>query len=64
MIDFGCGYGRVTRWLPTVLSPEKVTACDVQRRRGAMVRRGVRGGPLVAESNIVDTRYGTYDVVI
>lgn len=28
-IDYGCGYGRVTRWLPSVLEPEKIIACDI-----------------------------------
>ena len=30
-LDFGCGYGRVTRHLVRDLSPSAVTACDVDR---------------------------------
>jgi len=30
-IDFGCGYGRVTRWMPSVLPASGITACDVNR---------------------------------
>jgi SAM-dependent methyltransferase len=63
VIDFGCGYGRVTRWLPTVLSPDKVTACDVQAEgvRWCAAEFGVR--PLVGQPNIADTHFDTYDVL-
>jgi SAM-dependent methyltransferase len=63
VIDFGCGYGRVTRWLPTVLAPDKVTACDVQAEgvRWCAAEFGVR--PLVGHPNITGTRFDTYDVL-
>jgi SAM-dependent methyltransferase len=63
VIDFGCGYGRVTRWLPTVLPPDKVTACDVQAEgvRWCAAEFGVR--PLVGRPNITDTGFDRYDVL-
>jgi SAM-dependent methyltransferase len=63
VIDFGCGYGRVTRWLATAMSPDKVTACDVQAEavRWCATEFGVR--PLVAQPNITDTRFETYEVL-
>jgi SAM-dependent methyltransferase len=61
-IDFGCGYGRVTRWLPTVISPTSVTACDVQKEAVAWCASEFRVRPLVAKPDIMQTRFESYDL--
>lgn len=61
VIDFGCGYGRVTRWLPTVMPADKVTACDVQEEAVQWCAREFGVRPLIAAGNIVDTQFNTYD---
>ena len=63
-LDFGCGYGRVTRWLADKLSPERVTAADVdpQAARFCAHEFGVR--PLVIGRNPTRLRFGEqYDLV-
>jgi SAM-dependent methyltransferase len=64
MIDFGCGYGRVTRWFTTVLAPERITACDVQMEPVRFCERefGVRG--LIAKPEIHGTAFKTYDLLV
>lgn len=62
-IDFGCGYGRVTRWLPEVLSPQKITACDVKPQAVRWCERefGVRG--LIGCEKIQETSFEQYDAL-
>jgi SAM-dependent methyltransferase len=62
-IDFGCGYGRVTRWLPTVIPADRVTAFDVNPKAVRWCERefGVRG--LVGRPEIAGTPFGKYDAL-
>lgn len=60
-IDFGCGYGRVTRWLPTVLPPDQITACDVTRPCVRWCERAFGVNGLVAKPEIRGTAFGSYD---
>lgn len=63
VIDFGCGYGRITRWLATVMAAGNVTACDVQEEAVRWCERefGVCG--LVACADIAPTPFGHYDLL-
>lgn len=60
-IDFGCGYGRVTRWLPSVLPKSAITACDVNREavRWCEKEFGVNG--LTVKGDLSATQLGHYD---
>lgn len=43
LLDFGCGHGRVTRFLARALGPERVVAAEIDETAGEFVRRfGVR----------------------
>jgi SAM-dependent methyltransferase len=63
-IDFGCGYGRLTRWLPAVIAPHNVTACDIQEEAVRWCERefGVRG--LMAHPDIEPSAFGSYDLLL
>jgi SAM-dependent methyltransferase len=63
VIDFACGYGRVTRWLPTVMPAARVTACDIQKEAVAWcaAEYGVR--PLLADPELVATAFARYDLL-
>ena len=64
VIDFGCGYGRFTRWLPTVLPPAYITACDIQKEAVLWCAKEFSVRPLLADRNVLGTEFETYDLLI
>lgn len=64
VIDFGCGYGRFTRWLPTVLPPRKITACDIEKEAVMWCAKEFGVRPLLADRNVLGTKFETYDLLI
>lgn len=56
VMDFGCGYGRIIRWFPVMLPPERIYACDVNGRAVAWCSSefGVTGVNLTSEFTVPD----------
>lgn len=63
LIDFGCGYGRVTRWFPTVMDPRRVTACDVTSKAVYWCAREFGIKSLLARPEIEGTAFARYDAL-
>jgi SAM-dependent methyltransferase len=62
-LDFGCGYGRVLRFLCERVPPERVWACDVERRGVDFCRSefGVHG--TYSSTDLEHLSLGTFDFV-
>jgi SAM-dependent methyltransferase len=63
-LDFACGYGRVTRWLASVLGPSRVTAADVDRQAIRFCARELGVRPLAAHAESSRTVFPEpYDLI-
>jgi len=62
-LDFGCGHGRVLRFLQQRIPPQKITACDVEAEgvRFCAAEFGVK--PLISSWKVGEIRLGKYDLV-
>jgi SAM-dependent methyltransferase len=62
-LDMPCGYGRVLRMLAQEVAPQRITACDVNRRaiRFCATEFGVT--PLRSTPGLDHLRLGTYDLI-
>ena len=62
-LDFGCGHGRVLRFLQQRIPPSQITACDVDEGgvRFCAAEFGVR--PLVSNWDLRKVRLGRYDLI-
>jgi SAM-dependent methyltransferase len=63
-LDFACGYGRVLRWLQTRITPERITACDVDRQAIRFCAREFDVKPLLSHSDFHRINFPeTYDLI-
>ena len=62
-LDFGCGYGRVLRFLLERVPPERVTASDVIAEGAEFCRSEFGVTALRSASELASVRLGTFDFV-
>jgi SAM-dependent methyltransferase len=62
-LDFGCGYGRVLRFLLERVPPERVTASDVIAEGVEFCRSEFRVTPLHSRPELTSVRLGRFDFV-
>jgi SAM-dependent methyltransferase len=62
-LDFGCGHGRVLRFLQQKISPQKITACDVDADGVRFCAAEFGVNPLVSSWHAPQIRLGKYDLV-
>jgi SAM-dependent methyltransferase len=63
VLDFGCGYGRVLRFLAQRTSAGAVTACDVDARAVAFSAQEFRARPLRADPDIGSVHFEEYELI-
>lgn len=64
ILDFGCGAGRVTRWLRAAFPEAIIHACDIREQDLEFVRRGCRATTWVSGIDVdALTPLGSYDVI-
>lgn len=63
VLDLGCGYGRVLRFMCREVEPEKVTACDLDARAVAFCAEELGVRPLLSRPDLKTVPFGTYDLV-
>ena len=63
MLDFGCGYGRVGRWLSLYLPPQRVTVTDVDDAAVAFCRREFGFAGFTVSTELAGSTLGRYDLV-
>lgn len=62
-LDFGCGYGRVLRFLVERVPPDRVCAADVIEEGVSFCRSEFGVTALASERELDATRFGTFDFV-
>jgi SAM-dependent methyltransferase len=62
-LDFGCGYGRVLRFLTQYLNAGMITACDIDARAVAFCAQEFRARPLIADPDIDRVQFEQYDLI-
>ena len=62
-LDFGCGYGRVLRYLQNKIPAPKITACDVIEEGVRFCAEEFGARPLVSSWDVRELRLGMYDLV-
>ncbi len=62
-LDFGCGYGRVLRFLVEQVPPERVSGTDVIAEGVSFCHSEFGVTPLRSEPNLESTRFGSFDFV-
>ena len=63
VLDLGCGFGRVLRYMCREVEPERITACDLDRRAVAFCAAELGVKPLVSEPDLRRVAFETYDLV-
>jgi len=64
ILDFGCGAGRVTRWLRAAFPEAMIHACDIRERDLEFVRHHFRATTWVSGTDVnALTPLGSYDVI-
>ncbi|HEX4363789.1 MAG TPA: class I SAM-dependent methyltransferase [Solirubrobacteraceae bacterium] len=62
-LDMPCGYGRVLRRLAQEISPERITACDINRRAIRFCAREFGVTPLRSTPSLDCMRLGRHDLI-
>jgi SAM-dependent methyltransferase len=62
-LDFGCGHGRVLRWLVERIDPSRVTACDLDPEAVRFCASEFAVMPLVSDRSFQSVAQGSYDLV-
>ncbi len=62
-LDFGCGHGRVLRYLALKIPPAKITGADVDAEGVGFCAAEFGVKPLVSDWDIALIRLGTYDLI-
>ena len=63
VLDLGCGFGRVLRFLCSHVESWKITACDLDARAVAFCAAELGAHPLVSKPDLGAVPFGTYDLV-
>lgn len=62
-LDFGCGHGRILRFLQQRIPAHRITACDVDEEAVWFCAAELGARPLVSSWNLAELRLGTYDLI-
>lgn len=62
-LDMPCGYGRVLRLLAQAIAPERITACDIDRRAIRFCASEFGVTPLRSRTGLDGLRLGSYDLI-
>ena len=62
-LDFGCGHGRVLRWLVQRLDPSSVTCCDLDPEAVAFCASEFGATPLVSNQDFELADTGPFDLI-
>lgn len=62
-LDFGCGHGRIQRFLQQRIPAHRITACDVDEEAVWFCAAELGARPLVSSWNLAELRLGTYDLI-
>lgn len=62
-LDFGCGYGRVHRWLRQEIRRRRLTACDIDNEAVLFCSREFGSRRLLSFPDIEQVRFRTYDLI-
>ncbi len=63
ILDFGCGYGRVLRYLVQRVSPSRISACDLDPRAVQFCAREFGVQPVISKQELRAVRLGSYDLI-
>lgn len=63
VLDFGCGYGRVLRYLVERVPPEHITVCDLDAEAVRFCAAEFGAKPLVSSTNLEDIQFDSYDLI-
>jgi len=65
ILDYGCGHGRITRYITKMLSPEKLVAADVWGSAVNFCAEQFNSTPFLISNNNTITKLGLkYDIII
>jgi len=64
ILDFGCGAGRVTRWLRAAYADAQLSACDLREADLAFVRQWFRAETWLSGADVdALEKHGTFDLI-
>lgn len=63
VLDLGCGYGRVLRFMCREVEPDRITACDLDARAVAFCAAELGVRPLVSRPDLTEVAFESYDLV-
>lgn len=62
-LDLGSGYGRITRWVATQLAPNKITACDINKKAIKFCHKYLNVNTLQSDPDLLATPFTSYDFI-
>jgi SAM-dependent methyltransferase len=62
-LDFGCGYGRVLRFLAQYVGPSTITACDIDAPAVAFCAKEFEARPLHSGLDLTLVQFEEYDLI-